>query len=297
MPCAYRGRFAPSPSGPLHFGSLVCALASWLDARAHQGQWLLRIEDIDPPREQAGADLLIIDSLKQHGLDWDESHSYQSQHQHRYQQQLQNLKEQGLSYRCNCNRKRLKELTGCYDGHCRLRTLPVNTPAATRLNCDLAFSRQSLFSFQDRAQGLQKEDLAQSGDFIIHRKDGLFAYQLAVSCDDSHQGITHVVRGSDLLETTCKQVALMTLFGASTPNYLHIPVISSSAGQKLSKQNHAPALNNTEALENVKRACRALGMDTHSAPRELRALLTWATERWPQLNLDDCRELLLSDLS
>ncbi|WP_096085439.1 tRNA glutamyl-Q(34) synthetase GluQRS [Agaribacterium haliotis] len=294
---SYRGRFAPSPSGPLHLGSLLCALASWLDARYNRGQWLVRIEDIDPPREQAGADLAILESLQKHGLYWDETPSYQSHNQQRYRQRLAELEAEQLSYRCNCNRKRLQSLANRYDGHCRNLSIPAEQAAALRLNCSKAF-KQSTIGFDDWAQGPQSEDLQLSGDFIIHRKDGLFAYQLAVSCDDVAQSINHIVRGSDLLETTCKQLALMQLQQAVAPNYMHIPVLCSEPGLKLSKQNHAEALDNDRALENLLLVCKALHMPINSAPNELAALLNWAVERWPKCRqqLRNKRELLLSEL-
>lgn len=258
---AYVGRFAPSPTGLLHFGSLCCALASYLDARQHKGQWLIRIEDIDPPREQKGAALAIIHALQQHGMVSDQPVVFQSQRHQAYRDVLNLLSQQLLIYPCNCTRARLAPLNGRYDNHCRHQT--PSPPYALRLKTHqlpLPFTPfSSLIHFQDRHCGPQQENLTASGDFIIHRKDGLFAYQLAVVIDDIFQRITHIVRGSDLLETTAKQVFLFQLLGKTAPEYAHIPVIVNPQGLKLSKQNGAPALDATTPSLNLWRAFEALG--------------------------------------
>lgn len=264
-PKIYVGRFAPSPSGPLHFGSLVCALASYLDAKSHDGRWLLRIEDIDPPREQPGAADAIKRTLQAHELLWDGDVIYQSERTEAYQTVLQELERADLIYRCDCTRKRLTPLHGRYDGHCRHNPPPALKPAALRLKVSELpepFSHLSSYtSFRDRVRGLQQEAIEQvSGDFVVHRKDGLYAYQLAVVVDDINQGITDVVRGDDLLDTTAKQIYLYRLLGAPPPSFAHIPVIRDSRGHKLSKQNHAPAVDDTQALANLRSALLALGI-------------------------------------
>lgn len=291
----YIGRFAPSPSGPLHLGSLVCALASYLDAKANHGKWLVRIEDIDPPREQAGADKLILNSLKAHGLYWDDEVGYQSKFHQRYFARLNELKQKKLSYHCNCTRKRLKTLSNLYDGHCRLRLLTHKTPSAIRLNTDDASrvtQTENGVSFNDLIQGDIYENIQKSGDFIVHRKDGLFAYQLAVSSDDTAQKITRVVRGSDLLETTNKQILLMALFGTAPPSYAHIPVLVDEYGNKLSKQNHAPAIKNDAVVSNLNLAMKALGLplamseQTHDVDELLKlAVNKWALAGFKQFSL------------
>ncbi len=279
----YIGRFAPSPSGPLHFGSLVCAFASFLDARSNHGQWLVRIEDIDPPREQTGADQQILESLQAHQLYWDSDVLYQSSKSARYWEILDHLDSRGLSYACNCTRRRLNNLGGHYDGHCRVKTVDRSQPHAIRINTQLAckqLQRDQALSFVDCIQGISGEDFGVSGDFIIHRKDGLFAYQLAVSCDDVDQHITHVVRGSDLLETTAKQILMMLLLGGEVPSYAHIPVVTSDDGAKLSKQNHAPAIDNSTPLTNLYKACFALGLQPSKTIRTVEQLLAWAINAW-----------------
>lgn len=283
----YVGRFAPSPSGPLHFGSLVCALASFLDARAQSGEWLLRMEDIDPPREPPGAQDAILRSLQAHGLLWDRELLRQSTRSHAYLALLADLHEKDLCYRCSCSRRRLQALAGVYDGYCRTHPPPSEEPAALRLKVSLLPNGYSSVSdrvaFTDAVQGPQTEDLSQThGDFIIHRKDGLFAYQLAVVADDIAQGITHVVRGSDLLETTARQIYLFQLLTQPAPHYSHIPVLVDQRQQKLSKQNHAPAIDDSHAGRNLWRASQCLGM---TPPSELQAappaeLLEWAVPHW-----------------
>lgn len=278
----YIGRFAPSPSGPLHFGSLVCALASYLDAKAHNGLWLLRIEDIDPPREQPGAADQIKRTLEAHGLFWDGEVRYQSKRSDAYWDILNELKKQDLIYECNCTRKRLAPLQGRYDGHCRQQP-PKAGPSALRLKVsDLPQNYRHIqtdIEFNDRIVGLQRESLHEvSGDFIIHRKDGLFAYQLAVVADDIEQGITDIVRGDDLLDTTARQIYLYKLLGMPIPSFAHIPVIRDEYGNKLSKQNHAPAVDNTDAIANLKNACRllwqSLGLPKNSSLESISDLKT-----------------------
>ncbi|HEI8868190.1 tRNA glutamyl-Q(34) synthetase GluQRS [Serratia sp. AKBS12] len=233
----YVGRFAPSPSGDLHFGSLIAALGSFLQARAQRGQWLVRIEDIDPPREVAGAADRILATLEHYGLHWDGQVVYQSQRHDAYRATLDWLQQQGLSYYCTCTRSRIQQIGGLYDGHCRDRQLGPQG-AAIRL-------RQSapVYAFDDRLQGhLQADPALAQEDFIIRRRDGLFAYNLAVVVDDHFQGVNEIVRGADLIEPTVRQIALYHQLQAPVPRYVHLPLALGEQGLKLSKQNHAPAL-------------------------------------------------------
>ncbi|SDI64312.1 glutamyl-Q tRNA(Asp) synthetase [Ferrimonas sediminum] len=271
----YIGRFAPSPSGPLHFGSLVAALGSWLRARSQQGQWLLRVEDIDPPREVAGAADDILHTLEGFGLHWDGSVLYQSDRHHAYDRTLDWLRHNGLAYHCDCTRKRIRSLGGHYDGHCRQRHL-AGTNCATRFR-NLSPTEQ----FDDRLLGPIHTDPAFAGeDFIIHRRDGLYAYQLAVVVDDAFQGITEVVRGNDLLDTTVRQLSLFQALGLTAPDYLHLPLAVQSDGNKLSKQNHAPAIDPGQPGSTLSRALAFLGLPLPAtlvgAPVEEQLL--WATD-------------------
>lgn len=276
MPSPYLGRFAPSPSGPLHFGSLVCALASYLDAKQQGGQWHLRIEDIDPPREVPGAAERIVRSLEQHGLGWDGPVLWQSQRSTQYEAVLEDLRRAGHIYPCSCTRKRLESLGHRYDGYCRQH--PATPPAAWRLT--VAADQDVVFT--DRHLGRQIQNLGAQGDYIIHRKDGLYAYALAVVVDDWQQGFTHVVRGSDLLGATGNQIYLFSLLGAKAPSYAHIPVIADAQGQKLSKQNHAPALDEATPGRNLWRALWALGatppLELAQAPPN--QVIDWGQQHW-----------------
>lgn len=293
----YVGRFAPSPSGPLHMGSLVCALASFLDAKAHHGRWLLRIEDIDPPREIAGAAAQICQTLDNHGLHWDGEVFYQSQQSERYRSALNALLKKGVAYRCRCTRKRLNTLNNVYDNHCRACNVDEATPSGIRLNTDLAIrSSQKVIHFEDALQGSQTLNFDEDGDFIIHRKDGLFAYQLAVVLDDMYQGITDIVRGSDLLPTTGKQLALMEVFGHTPPNYCHIPVIEDKQGRKLSKQNHAPAIDHRNASHNLFRCLAYLHQHPPHALQDesISTILQWGIAHWDRNAIPHQRAILLS---
>lgn len=233
----YIGRFAPSPSGELHFGSLIAALGSYLQARANHGRWLVRIEDIDPPREVPGAADTILRQLEHYGLHWDGDVLWQSRRHEAYREALAWLRDQHLSYFCTCSRSRIQQIGGFYDGHCRtLNHGPEN--AAVRL-----VQQHPVLSFEDKLHGtlLADEQLARE-DFIIHRRDGLFAYNLAVVVDDNFQGVTEIVRGADLIEPTVRQISLYQQFGWRAPQYMHLPLAVNEQGNKLSKQNHAPAL-------------------------------------------------------
>lgn len=255
------GRFAPSPTGPLHFGSLVAALASWLDARAAGGRWLVRMEDLDEPRVQPGAAREILRALRQLGLDWDDEVTHQSSCTARYEEALQRLGAH--TYWCGCTRKEIADSSlglaadgaAIYPGTCR-RGLPPGKPArALRLKVD-----DSKIVFVDRVQGRREQVLSRDvGDFVLYRADGQFAYQLAVVVDDAAQGITDVVRGADLIDSTARQIFLQRLLGLPTPRYLHVPVAVNAAGEKLSKQTGAEPLDLSRAEREVRRALAFLG--------------------------------------
>lgn len=255
MARTYISRFAPSPSGPLHFGSLLAAVAGWLDARAAGGRWLLRIEDIDPPRELPAAKTWILDALRVHGLHWDGDVLLQSDRDPAYQQALQTLADAGMLFRCTCTRRQLRAHGGVYPGTCRERgmaAVPADQPHALRVR--IPDGKASRIRFHDRLRGDCEFDLAaDQGDFIVRRKDGLWAYQLAVVVDDAFQGITDVVRGVDLLDSTPRQIHLQRLLGLPTPRYLHLPVLVDSGGDKLSKQQGALGLDLSRPAANLAR--------------------------------------------
>lgn len=282
----YVGRFAPSPTGPLHLGSLAAALASYLDARAHRGRWLLRIEDIDPPRELPGAAETIARQLEAHGLLWDDAIIYQSQRLSYYEAALQRLSARGLLYSCTCNRKRLRELNGRYDGRCRERAAnPQGSGSALRVRVD----QDPEVHYRDLLRGPQQADLRDTGDFVIRRRDQLIAYQLAVAVDDAAQGVTHVLRGADLADSTPRQIFLLRQLGETPPRYGHIPVMVDACGRKLSKQNQAPALLAAEATANMHRALTWLGLpppgELADAPSA--ELICWGLERWSEILRDE----------
>lgn len=278
----YIGRFAPSPSGPLHFGSLVAAVASYLDARHCSGQWLVRMDDIDPPREAPGAADAILRQLEAHSLLWDGEVFYQGQRNSAYQQALDYLHEQCLTYPCDCSRQSIRAMGGLYNGHCRYRQMPPKGSFALRLHV----KKPVYVTFDDLVQGRRQYPFKANGndDFIVHRRDGLFAYQLACAVDDLHQGITHIIRGSDLLDSTPRQIYLMQLLqpSAQIPQYGHIPVAVGADGQKLSKQNLAAAIDPAQAAKNIHTALCWL---QHTPPGELRGaaaeeLLAWGVKHW-----------------
>lgn len=274
---AYIGRFAPTPSGFLHFGSLVAALASWLDARAAGGRWLVRMEDLDPPREVAGAQAGILQALENYGLHWDGQIVCQSARHATYEAVVQRLFQQGLAYACTCSRKQLEGCNGIYPGTCRnAGHSPEN--AAIRLRVP-----ELSYHFIDRVQGRFEQHLGrESGDFVIRRRDGLHAYQLAVVLDDAWQGVTDIVRGADLLDSTPRQLYLQELLGLAQPRYLHVPLITQPDGHKLGKRYRSPPLQAEQAAPLLWRALHALGQ---VAPDELRAasvdeVLAWGVAHW-----------------
>lgn len=270
----YRGRFAPSPTGPLHFGSLVAAVCSWLDARAHDGEWLVRIEDVDEPRCRPRWGGEILRTLERLGLHWDGPVVWQSRRTQAYREALERLKGAGLAYPCACTRR---EAGGRYSGRCR-NGLPEGASARAWRFLVTA----GRVGFHDRWQGWFEQDVeAETGDFVLLRADGCFAYQLAAVVDDAAQGITHVVRGADLLDSTPRQILLQRALGFSRPFYLHHPVAVGGDGRKLSKQNRAPALDPSRDRENLWEAAAFLGL---SPPPELggKELLQWAAARWKE---------------
>ncbi|MBE0484751.1 tRNA glutamyl-Q(34) synthetase GluQRS [Marinobacter sp.] len=275
----YRGRFAPSPTGPLHFGSLVTAVASWLEARAAGGDWLVRIEDLDPLREPPEAIGQILHSLNCHGLFPDEPVRFQSKRHDAYQATVEQLLSQGYAYRCRCSRKQLQQHGGYHPAHCR-----TTQPAHIDAPCAIRFALSDEASYwQDLLLGPQHQQVcAERDDPVILRKEGFYAYQLAVVVDDIDQGITHVVRGSDLLDMTAQQQQMFRALQALPPQWLHIPVILNSEGQKLSKQTRAPALNDTQPAANLVRALGALGQtppaSLHTATVD--DVLAWGRHHW-----------------
>lgn len=267
----YRGRFAPSPTGPLHLGSLVTAVASYADARSEGGRWLLRIEDIDPPREQPGAAAAIASSLRRHDLHWDGPLSYQRQHHRAYEHALTRLGELDLLMRCYCSRRELGP-----DGSCRGRCGGHGEgPSALRVRVDSDWSA----AWHDRFQGPQEAALP--ADFVVRRRDGYYAYQLAVVVDDFHQAISHVVRGADLLPVTSRQRYLQHVLGYPSPRYAHCPLLLGQDGRKLSKQNRAAPLDDDCAADNLRQVVALLHQEP--APKSAdtpAAILAHAIHHW-----------------
>ncbi|TRX52470.1 tRNA glutamyl-Q(34) synthetase GluQRS [Thalassomonas sp. M1454] len=287
---SYRGRFAPSPSGLLHFGSLVAALASFLQAKSKQGKWLVRIEDIDKPRELIGADKEILKTLEAYGLYWDEEVLYQSNQAELYNEVLNHLQHNQLSYNCHCTRAQIKQSGGVYLGTCKDLNLPAEG-AAIRL--------KNQFPYTEFIDGLQGKVIVNSGlakeDFIIHRRDGLFAYQLAVVVDDIYQGITEVVRGCDLLEPTARQLTLFKTLNAHQPNYLHVPLAITEQGYKLSKQNAAPAIDNNNPQPALIQALQFLGQNPEPAlmKSSVDEIIQWAISNWQVNSIPKKQEIML----
>lgn len=285
----YVGRFAPSPTGPLHFGSLLAAMASYLDARSNRGLWLLRIEDLDTFRQRPGAAENIIRTLSDYGFEWDGDIVYQTSRLQVYQRVLEQLSEH--IYPCTCTRKQLIAAVTpgpfgrVYPGHCRHKTGRPSERHALRIRVP-----DKEIAFVDRTQGKYSQNLANDlGDFIILRSDGVYAYQLAVVIDDEWQNISHIVRGADLLDNTPRQLFLQQALGYRQPQYLHIPMANNAQGQKLSKQTHAAALTTDTLLDNLCAALKFLGQQTPD-PKELintqefwdRAITHWNPELIPQ---------------
>ncbi len=280
-----RGRFAPSPSGPLHFGSLVAALGSCLSARSQGGEWLLRIEDVDMPRTVPGAAAGILHTLVAHGFEWDGPVVYQSQRQAIYGEVLAELQRAGQVYACACTRRDIAQASSrpavdgglLYPGTCRGGLAEGRQARAWR------FRLEGEIRFEDAIQGAVSQNLPEAvGDVVLRRADGLFAYHLAVTVDDHLQGISEVVRGADLLASTPRQIALLRALGWSEPRYAHLPLALSPAGEKWSKQTLAPALRTDQALSNLLAAMRFLGQ---VVPEELEQggladFWRWAPTHW-----------------
>lgn len=289
----YVGRFAPSPTGPLHAGSLVAALASWLDARAHGGRWLVRIEDIDGPRCVPGAERAILEQLAAFGLVPDEAPVRQSTRNARYEAALAHLVAEGWAYPCGCTRADIAQALAArglarerhgelvYPGTCRdgLHDKPAR---AMRLRVAASLDAPDVplrIDWHDRRLGAQHQDVSDAvGDFVLQRADGLWAYQLAVVVDDAAQGITHVVRGVDLADNTPRQIHLQRVLGLPTPGYLHTPLVLGADGEKLSKQNGATPVASADPLAALRAAGRVLSIDVPSD--SVAVWLGAATARW-----------------
>ena len=273
------GRFAPSPSGPLHYGSLLTAVASYLNIRAHNGTWLVRIDDLDSPREMPGAASKILHALETYGLHWDQEIVYQSNRQHIYNEALEELQEKGLVYPCNCSRKDILERgERVYTGHCREGHLTGRKQCAMRIKVP-----ENTLSWQDLIQGPQSTQLFQTnGDFVVRRADGLYAYHLAVVIDDARQRITESIRGADLLPSTSAQRYLQQVLDIEPPVYGHIPVAVNAKGEKLSKQTGAPPISTSDPRRTLYKAIQDLGQ---APPGDLEAssvsdILRWGQQNW-----------------
>lgn len=292
---SYIGRFAPSPTGPLHFGSLIAALGSYLDARANKGKWLLRIDDIDPPREQPGAVDDILRSLEHFGFKWDGEVLFQSTRALAYQAALQKLRNDNRVFFCACSRKQIAaEGDTVYPGTCRHR---VHAPGGREYSIRLRVEAEKT-GFDDLIQGAHAQNLRDDiGDFILLRRDGFYSYHLACAVDDAFQGVTRVVRGADLLDSTPRQIHLQHLLGLPTPSYAHLPVALNDSGQKLSKQNLARALDPERREQLLWQALQFLGQQP---PRELQnadleSIWDWAFAHWALDNVPKAQTQLYKE--
>lgn len=288
----YIGRFAPSPTGPLHFGSLVAAAGSYFDARSNNGKWLLRIEDVDRPRTVAGATESILASLERFGFEWDGEIVRQSRRDEAYAAAFERLKADGHAFPCACTRREIadsslaRDGSRVYPGTCRNGLPAGRTARAWRARV------RGTIAFEDAVQGTQREDLeTELGDFVIRRADGLFAYQLAVVVDDFDAGVTHVVRGADLLDSTGRQIYLQRLLGYPTPVYAHLPVAANAAGEKLSKQTHARGLDGSRPHAALLAAISFLGQNPPDAlaAEPLAEIHRWAIANWSPGRIPRCR--------
>ncbi|SDW94085.1 tRNA glutamyl-Q(34) synthetase GluQRS [Thiocapsa roseopersicina] len=279
---AYRGRFAPSPTGPLHLGSLIAAVASYADARANRGIWLVRIEDIDRPREVPGAADLILRTLSAFGFEWDEDVVYQSRRTDAYRDALDMLAARGLTYTCGCTRAEVARAGRAgpegpvYPGTCR-----PGLTLGRRARTERFRTPPGAFAFEDRIQGPQEQIVdAAVGDFVLRRADGLHAYQLAVVVDDALQGITQVVRGADLLLSTPRQILLQRALGFGQPGYAHVPLILDTDGRKLSKSLAAAPVDARNPLHALRAAWTMLGQTPSPADLTPKAFWDWAIPQW-----------------
>jgi glutamyl-Q tRNA(Asp) synthetase len=302
-PPTYRGRFAPSPTGPLHFGSLAAAVGSHLDARHHNGTWLVRMEDLDTPRCVPGAAEDILRTLEAFCLHWDGEIIHQSRRSAAYEEALQRLKGSGAAYPCCCTRREIADsaLHGIdgpvYPGTCRNGVTAGREGRAWRVRTDLfpsPLGGEGVVEFDDALQGRLIQHLeSEIGDFVVKRADGLFAYQLAVVVDDAFQGITHVVRGADLLHSTPRQIWLQRLLGFATPAYMHLPIAVNAQGEKLSKQTLASAVATDDVVATL---IAVLEFLRQQPPAELRQgrveeVLEWAVGNWKPERLKGCRQI------
>jgi glutamyl-Q tRNA(Asp) synthetase len=285
----YIGRFAPSPTGPLHAGSLVAALASFLDARAHHGRWLIRIEDIDEARTVPGAAEDIIATLSAFGMESDGEVVWQSMRKDRYAAAFNKLGPQ--AYPCACSRKEIADSrvalapdgAAIYPGTCRNGLAPGRPPRAWRVRVPTHDDPTAIVRFNDRWQGVIEENLADSvGDFVLKRADGFWAYQIAVVVDDADQQVTDIVRGADLLESSARQIYLQTLLGMPTPRYLHVPVVVNELGEKLSKQTGATALDRNKPVDELMLAASRLGLAFKPVSGSLQDFWEAAVREWAQ---------------
>ena len=284
LPTDYIGRFAPSPTGLLHIGSLLTALASYADARANWGKWLVRMEDLDPPREMPGAAAHILHTLEAFGFEWDGEVVWQSRRHSLYRDALGRLKEKGLLYPCYCSRKDWQAAAAqgadgfVYNGRCRRPEDRPHTdkPPAWRIRVN-----DETIGFDDGIVGHYAQNLARDiGDFVLLRADGFWAYQLAVVADDADQGITHIVRGQDLLVSTPRQIYLQRCLGFATPHYAHLPLLVNKHGQKWSKQTLAPALDENHKEQLLRQVLQYLNLPPAPEVSRPQALLSWAIEHW-----------------
>ena len=280
----YRGRFAPSPTGPLHFGSLVAAAGSFLEARSRGGTWLVRIDDLDSRRVVAGATGGILRTLEACGMEWDGTVAYQSAHRDAYHCAVHRLRELDLVYPCACSRREIADssLPGIegyvYPGTCRTGIRDSRSARALRVR-----TRGATIAFDDALQGRVTQDLdRESGDFVLYRSDGVHAYQLAAAVDEAEQGITDVVRGADLLASTPRQIYLQRLLSLPTPRYAHLPVAVDAQGEKLSKQTHAAPIDASRPLPALVAALAFLGQNPPAelGKENVRELWTWSVENW-----------------
>ena len=283
-PPRYRGRFAPSPTGPLHFGSLVAALGSYLEAKSCRGEWLVRIENIDSPREVTGAAKEILDTLEALGMEWDGEVVYQDQRHEAYQAALTMLEQRSMVYPCTCSRKEIADSgiihreAGAYPGTCRAGLSDYRNSASLRVR-----THDDPIEFKDTLLGPVRQQLTSTtGDFVLRRADGIYTYQLAVVVDDAAQGITHVVRGSDLLDSTPRQIYLQHLLGYSTPTYMHLPLVTNTQGKKLSKQTRAAAIDLSNPVAQLISALEFLGQNPPAEMVEssLASLWQWSLANW-----------------
>ncbi|MCQ8889192.1 MAG: tRNA glutamyl-Q(34) synthetase GluQRS [Pseudoalteromonas sp.] len=287
----YRGRFAPSPSGPLHFGSLVAAVGSFLDAKANQGKWLVRIEDIDTTRVVKNADSDILHTLQAYALNWDEPVVYQTQRLDLYQDVTQTLLKQNLIYACRCTRKQIKAIGGIYQGHCKSLNHDKTT-GALRLT-----QQYPTTHFSDLIQGdINVNKALAVEDYLIKRSDGLFAYQLVVVIDDIDQGINRIVRGADLIEPTARQISLFKQLNSPTPEFAHLPLAVAEPGFKLSKQNYAPAISKQNPKPALISAFEFLGLpiSTDLIDLNIEQLIAWGVKNFSIKQVPKVPEIQIS---